>query len=410
MPSVYYKWIDSDFTNRNGLFLKNVVDLAEPTQGLSVSAAVVTDTGPVDLILAYRAAANAAILGTTPQKFTSKYESTWQTPAGPYTMRLFYEPITGNLEEFQDQLNGTVTGFGVVSGMTKNYFLSNSNNFPVIYSGNDTFEGSANGDVIYGYAGNDVIYGKGGNDLISGGSGMNAIDGGSGIDTAVFAGKSDDYALSYVPSTGGTYVIYYTGFNDYLINVENVKFSDSEGVLESDNFVGTYGYLTAQTVAPVFRFYNTRDKAFFYTASEDERDMVVQNSGPNALGDSDWPYIYQGSTFEAAHSYSSAVAPLHRFYNTETGHHFFTTSNEEMQLVKSKSESGEWPFNYEGIAFNVYSSDPNPGGSYSEVPVHRFYSPSLNRHFFTADEAEVAEIELTGIWNYEGIGFWGEVV
>jgi len=35
---------------------------------------------------------------------------------------------------------------------------------------------------------------------------------------------------------------------------------------------------------------------------------------------------------------------------------------------------------------------------------------SLNRHFFTASETEVQEIQLTGQWNYEGIGFWGEVV
>ena len=74
------------------------------------------------------------------------------------------------------------------------------------------------------------------------------------------------------------------------------------------------------------------------------------------------------------------------------------------------SASGEWPFNYEGIAFNVYSDDPNPNSTGQEVPVYRFYSPSLNRHFFTADETEALNINLTGIWNYEGVGFYGEIL
>ena len=34
----------------------------------------------------------------------------------------------------------------------------------------------------------------------------------------------------------------------------------------------------------------------------------------------------------------------------------------------------------------------------------------LDRHFYTGSEAEANEIQLTGQWNYEGIGFWGEVV
>jgi hypothetical protein len=41
--------------------------------------------------------------------------------------------------------------------------------------------------------------------------------------------------------------------------------------------------------------------------------------------------------------------------------------------------------------------------------VFRFYSPSLNRHFFTASADEAQEIRLTGVWNDEGIGFYGEV-
>ena len=171
-------------------------------------------------------------------------------------------------------------------------------------------------------------------------------------------------------------------------------------------YVGSYSELSANSVSSVHRFYNTRDKAFFYTNSLAEANMVVDNSEPDSA--TNWPYIYQGSTFEAAHSYLSTT-PLFRFYNTSTGHHFFTTSTAEKDLVIANSESGLWPFNYEGVAMQVYASDPTSFVG-EEVAVHRFYNPTLNRHFFTGDETEVAEIKLTGDWNYEGIGFWGEVV
>ena len=87
-----------------------------------------------------------------------------------------------------------------------------------------------------------------------------------------------------------------------------------------------------------------------------------------------------------------------------------TVSKEEAEFVNGKIESGEWPFNYEGTMFNVYANDPNPSSEGEEIAVHRFYSPELNRHFYTADESEVKSIQLTGQWNYEGIGFWGELL
>ena len=107
-------------------------------------------------------------------------------------------------------------------------------------------------------------------------------------------------------------------------------------------------------------------------------------------------HIYQGSTFEAAHSYlsSDALVPLHRFYNTETGHHFFA-SDDEANMVKAKAASGEWPFNYEGVAFNVYASDPNQNFSGEELAIHRFYSPSLTDIFWRRSNRS-REYEIDG--------------
>ena len=87
--------------------------------------------------------------------------------------------------------------------------------------------------------------------------------------------------------------------------------------------------------APVYRFFNVRHNAFFYTASETEKDLVVRNSSDSNRDNVHWPYVFQGAQFKPAASYSGAV-DLYRFYNYRTGHHFFTASESEREFVLEK--------------------------------------------------------------------------
>ena len=53
----------------------------------------------------------------------------------------------------------------------------------------------------------------------------------------------------------------------------------------------------------VYRFFSTRDITFFYTNNADEKDLVINNSSVLKENMNDeWNYVYQGGTFEAAHS------------------------------------------------------------------------------------------------------------
>ena len=61
----------------------------------------------------------------------------------------------------------------------------------ILTAGNDTYNGTANADVIFGLGGNDAISGLAGNDLIDGGDGANSLNGGDGDDTLV-AGAGND--------------------------------------------------------------------------------------------------------------------------------------------------------------------------------------------------------------------------
>ncbi len=314
---------------------------------------------------------------------------------------LFYGS-TGNLEEYIWKYSDVIYGVS-----------TNDNIYG--YDGDDRLYGYGGDDFLNGGRGNDTLYGGSGDDHLDGWYGKDIIYGGSGYDHAHYVGKQFDYVLSRHPVTNVITTTYETGFDKGTVHsdVEEIHFGDGVVIIaDTITYKGSFSNVKSGAVSPIYRFYNNRDKAYFYTASGDEKDYVITNSGNDRADSIEWPYVYQGSTFEAAHSYlsSDALVPLYRFYNTDTGHHFFTASQDEADMIKGKAASGEWPFNYEGTAFNVYSSDPNPGSSGEELAIHRFYSPSLNRHFFTGDLTEVENMKLTGIWDYEGVGFFGEIL
>ena len=264
------------------------------------------------------------------------------------------------------------------------------------------------------FAGAKLLLGSTSNDTISISDGYKIISGGDGNDTVSLENDLGDYLVSKNPESGLVLITDKLGNEIGLVSsdIETLSFRDDSVLVADIAYWGEFSEVSEKSVAPVYRFYNTRDNAFFYTNNSDEKDLVIANSSIDKNNVDEWPYVYQGATFEAAHSYqsSSQITPLYRFYNYETGHHFFTVSKEEAEFVNGKIESGEWPFNYEGTMFNVYANDPNPASEGEEIAVHRFYSPELNRHFYTADESEVESIQLTGQWNYEGIGFWGELL
>jgi hypothetical protein len=136
----------------------------------------------------------------------------------------------------------------------------------------------------------------------------------------------------------------------------------------------------------VWRFYNNRTAAHFYTSSAAEKALVLAT----------WPTIfnYEG----VAYSFDPSVntSPLHRFYNTRTSTHFYTASDAEKASVLVK-----WPhiFNYEGVAYGVSTG--------SGVPVHRFYNVRTQTHFYTISDAEKANVLATwpDVFTYEGVGY-----
>lgn len=140
----------------------------------------------------------------------------------------------------------------------------------------------------------------------------------------------------------------------------------------------------------VFRFYNTNTGAHFFTMSAAERDYVWNT----------YPFFaYEGRAFFSYTDADPALSPVYRFYNKITGTHFYTINAAEKDHVIAT-----WPtiFNYEGIAW--YASTVSDADL---IPVFRFYNTRTGTHFYTASVTEKDHIVATWDWfSFEGIAYF----
>jgi hypothetical protein len=140
-----------------------------------------------------------------------------------------------------------------------------------------------------------------------------------------------------------------------------------------------------------YRFYNGATGAHFYTVSAAERDHVRNTLSP--------PYNFEGEAFRVASLYAPGLSPVHRFYNTQNGVHFYTISETERAYVVANLPH----YTYEGVAYHA-----SEVAGANLIPFHRFYVPSKGFHFYTASEEEKNQIiaNLGAVYRYEGIGYY----
>ena len=141
-------------------------------------------------------------------------------------------------------------------------------------------------------------------------------------------------------------------------------------------------------VVPVYRFFNTRTQAHFYTTSATERDQI-RNTLPQ--------FQYEGEAFSAMGAAGAGLSPVHRFFNTQTGVHFYTISDDEKNHIQATLPQ----FRYEGVAY--HASKVAGAGL---IPLHRFYLATRGFHFYSASPTEAAYIKTTlPQYVYEGVAY-----
>ena len=166
---------------------------------------------------------------------------------------------------------------------------------------------------------------------------------------------------------------------------------DGQAVPKSAYTSGEVARKAAAVAIPAYRFYNTSTGAHFYTTNEAERDSVLAHLSP--------PFSFERSAFSVASAFSPGLSAVHRFYNTQTGVHFYTISEAERANVVATLPH----FQYEGVAY--HASQVSGTGL---LALHRFYLPSKGFHFYTANEAEKDSIiaNLGATYSYEGVGYY----
>jgi len=134
----------------------------------------------------------------------------------------------------------------------------------------------------------------------------------------------------------------------------------------------------------LYRFYSIDFQGHFYTASVEERDLVLRDDA----------WLYEGVSYGVSNP--SDAVPVYRFWSENYKHHFFTSSSAERDAIITSDPN--WA--YEGEVFRVAA---NGVGS----PIYRFYSEAFRGHFYTASLAEKDHLEQNDDnWAYEGIAWY----
>ena len=286
--------------------------------------------------------------------------------------------------------------------------------------GNDTINGNVGDDVMNGDAGLDFLSGGEGADSLTGGAGADTLTGGSGSD--IFAGSIEELNQDVITDFTEEDII---GIDDILLTSENLTITEGSAIIDidtdlngdSDTTITLEGdfsereflvetvslgefdtsFILLESTEPaieeiagetVYRFFNPNAGVHFYTASEVERDVVLDL--PN--------YSFEGESYSTVDPLSGEAEDVYRFFNTNTGVHLYTTDENERDFIIENLAD----FTFEETAFSAYETEIE-----GAIPIHRFYEPSIGVHFYTPNETERMFVEDNlSNYTYEGIAYY----
>ncbi|MEP1931304.1 MAG: VWA domain-containing protein [Roseibium sp.] len=144
----------------------------------------------------------------------------------------------------------------------------------------------------------------------------------------------------------------------------------------------------AGSLYQIYRFFNTETGAHFYTSSSEERDNIISTLPQ---------FTFEGNSFDSDTPPSIGQA-VYRFLNQDNGIHFYTASDSE----KANIEATLPQFALEGVAY--YASLDESGGGQA---LFRFFNSETGSHFYTTSVEERDDIISTlGHFNYEGVAYY----
>jgi predicted phosphodiesterase len=145
---------------------------------------------------------------------------------------------------------------------------------------------------------------------------------------------------------------------------------------------------------PVYRFWSPVLGRHFYTLDDTEKQILL----------SEYAHVwtYDGVAYRAfASNEDPNLVAVYRFWSGPLSTHFYTLDETERDWLITN-----YPcvWTYEGVAFYAYPPSRQPVGT---IPVHRFWSGSLETHRYTTSDRERFKLsnEDAGVWQYEGVAW-----
>lgn len=128
----------------------------------------------------------------------------------------------------------------------------------------------------------------------------------------------------------------------------------------------------------------------------------VITAGPIRYPDSvSWDMAFELLSNQRPGAVDAGLAPVYRFWSDKLSAHFYTISETEKdKLIEKYADT----WRYEGIAFYAYPPECQVAGT---LPVYRFWSANLGRHFYSMSETEKDKLieKYPHVWAFEGIAW-----
>lgn len=171
--------------------------------------------------------------------------------------------------------------------------------------------------------------------------------------------------------------------------------TDLDGQARLSGAAVDMGAYEVQGLVAVYRFVSPKNGKYFYTPSEAEKDLLIDQFND--------VWTFEGLAYYAFASASDeALRPVYRFWSPKSGSHFWTINESERDWLIDRYPD---VWTYEGLAFYAYPEGSQPAGA---KPVYRFWSATLDAHFYTIDEAEKQAFidTLDDLWMYESVAWY----
>lgn len=248
------------------------------------------------------------------------------------------------------------------------------------------------GDTLkQGNAGAEAVQGGTGRDVLMGAGGNDTLSGGVGNDT-LLGGSGTDVAVFSGNRSAYTITI---GSGAKTYSVAGPDGTDTLVSVETLRFADGDAWIedAAGQTGVVHRFYNSATGAHFFTTSNTEAN-AVRATLPT--------FDHEGLAYRTAADGAAGATDVFRFYNTALGYHFYTANAAERDAIMATLPN----FQYEGVAYKAYAADNGP-----QEELYRFFNTSTGAHFFTTSETERDAIIATlPAFTYEGVAFYVDVL